>query len=105
MPDLPRFFHRNGDGLFHNLLADKEIALLLNHVTSGDAGAPHVVVTLDCCHSGGGTRDNEMLELAAEGIDVRNIDMEDVLDAVQQRNSSNRTDWNARWCPEKKCDR
>ncbi|MEO1261077.1 MAG: caspase family protein [Bacteroidota bacterium] len=46
-------------GSFSNLLADKELALLLNLVTSGEGGAPHIVVTLDCCHSGGSTRGGE----------------------------------------------
>lgn len=40
-----------------NLLADKELAVLLNEVASGDGGTPHMVITLDCCHSGGATRD------------------------------------------------
>ena len=34
-------------------LADKELALLLNEVA---ARQPHLVVVLDCCHSGSGTR-------------------------------------------------
>jgi hypothetical protein len=42
------------------ILADKEIAALLYKITNGNPkGAPHVIVTLDCCHSGGGTRDGE----------------------------------------------
>lgn len=46
-------------------LADKELAVLLNEVaTLDDMGrtkeSPHIVVTLDCCHSGTGTRDFEM---------------------------------------------
>jgi hypothetical protein len=35
-------------------LADKELSVLLDRVTSRRA---HAVVVLDCCHSGGGTRD------------------------------------------------
>lgn len=35
-------------------LADKEIAKLVNEVA---ANGPHVLVILDCCHSGSGTRD------------------------------------------------
>jgi pimeloyl-ACP methyl ester carboxylesterase len=34
-------------------LADKEIASLLAHVAKND---PHILVILDCCHSGSGTR-------------------------------------------------
>ncbi|MCB9052678.1 MAG: caspase family protein [Lewinellaceae bacterium] len=45
-------------------LADKELAVLLHEVatqdTSGEPKAsPHIVVSLDCCHSGSGTRDIE----------------------------------------------
>ena len=35
-------------------LADKELSVLLDDVA---ARGPHVLVVLDCCHSGGGTRD------------------------------------------------
>jgi hypothetical protein len=38
-------------------LADKELAVLLADVAARGA---HVVVILDCCHSGGGTRDAEV---------------------------------------------
>ncbi|WP_315789843.1 caspase family protein [Fischerella sp. JS2] len=38
-------------------LADKEIAYLLSQVAQKN---PHVVVILDCCHSGSGTRDIEV---------------------------------------------
>ncbi len=41
-----------------NNLADKELAVLLNELaTKNPAGPPHIVVSLDCCHSGSGTRD------------------------------------------------
>lgn len=48
------------DGQLH--LADKELAVLLHEVATQDAGgqpkgSPHIVVSLDCCHSGSGTRD------------------------------------------------
>ncbi|GJM35719.1 MAG: hypothetical protein DHS20C18_47200 [Saprospiraceae bacterium] len=63
-------------GVFQNLLADKELAVLLNEVASGDGGTPHIVVTLDCCHSGGGTREG-----ALQGIDdqvgIRTLILED----------------------------
>lgn len=39
-------------------LADKELAVLLNEVaTSNKKSPPHILVSLDCCHSGSGTRD------------------------------------------------
>lgn len=45
-------------------LADKELAVLLHEVATQDEagqpkGSPHLVVSLDCCHSGSGTRDFE----------------------------------------------
>jgi pimeloyl-ACP methyl ester carboxylesterase len=41
-----------------NHLADKELAVLLNELASKNpASPPHLVVSLDCCHSGSGTRD------------------------------------------------
>ena len=45
---------RRVDGKLIRALADKELALLLAEVTSR---GPHMAVVLDCCHSGGGTRD------------------------------------------------
>ncbi len=39
-----------------NDLADKELAVLISEL---DAISPHVVVVMDCCHAGGGTRDTE----------------------------------------------
>ncbi len=39
-------------------LADKELAVLLHELaTRHPDGPPHTVVSLDCCHSGSGTRD------------------------------------------------
>ena len=45
-------------------LADKELAVLLHKVAAYDTHgqakeSPHIVVSLDCCHSGSGTRDFE----------------------------------------------
>lgn len=38
-------------------LADKELAVLLNEVATKDKPSPpHIMVSLDCCHSGSGTR-------------------------------------------------
>lgn len=47
--------------LEHFLLADKELAILLHEVANDDtkAKAPHIIVSLDCCHSGSGTRNSE----------------------------------------------
>ncbi|GAA2479127.1 caspase family protein [Terrabacter carboxydivorans] len=42
-------------------LADKELAALLGTVTASGA---HTLVVLDCCHSGGGTRADEVVRLA-----------------------------------------
>ncbi|MEL6276409.1 MAG: caspase family protein, partial [Bacteroidota bacterium] len=56
-------------GQYSGMLADKELAILLDEITAGASGAPHVLVTLDCCHAGGGTRDEEIL--------VRSEDIED----------------------------
>ncbi len=53
-------FDSRPDGLH---LADKELAALLHEVEtqfpdgSEKASGPHLVVSLDCCHSGSGTRD------------------------------------------------
>ena len=46
--------NRRVGGKLRRALADKELSLLLAEVA---ANGPHVVVILDCCHSGGGTRD------------------------------------------------
>lgn len=62
----PEFWHLEPDRLDETLvcydsreeggwdLADKELAALIDEVSAGGA---HVVVILDCCHSGSGTRD------------------------------------------------
>ncbi len=43
------------------LLADKELGVLLHEVATANTsgGAPHMVVSLDCCHAGSGTRFEE----------------------------------------------
>lgn len=48
-------------------LADKELALLLYEVASRGA---HVVVVLDCCHSGSGTRAGEPSELTTRRLET-----------------------------------
>ena len=45
---------RQGGGPLVRPLADRELAVLIAEVA---ARGPHVVVLLDCCHSGNGTRD------------------------------------------------
>ena len=43
-------------------LADKELAVLLHEVATArsiEDQKPHIVVSLDCCHSGSGTRDTD----------------------------------------------
>ncbi|MEM8888271.1 MAG: caspase family protein [Bacteroidota bacterium] len=37
-------------------LADKEIAVLLSDLADEQGNVPHILVSLDCCHSGSGTR-------------------------------------------------
>lgn len=37
-------------------LADKELAILLYQIATNSKEPPHILVTLDCCHSGSGTR-------------------------------------------------
>ena len=58
----------DADGNYSNFLADKEIAILLDEVANGEGGTPHILVTLDCCHSGGGTRFDD-------GSKVRNVEL------------------------------
>jgi hypothetical protein len=48
-------------------LADKELAKLLHEVATSN---PHVVVVLDCCHSGSGTRDAAAADTAVRLADV-----------------------------------
>ena len=64
--------NQNGGGVdMRNLIADKELAILLSQVAGEDADeAPHMVITLDACHSGGGTR-GEIGEAAPEEMESR----------------------------------
>lgn len=50
-------------------LADKEIAVLLHSLANEKGEAPHILVSLDCCHSGSGTRFFEF------GMKSRNADV------------------------------
>src|ERR1700744_3724777 len=74
----PEFWHLEPDRLDETLvcydsrvdggydLADKELARLIGHLAKND---PHILIVLDCCHSGSGTR-----ELAdADGAKVRRL--------------------------------
>ncbi len=60
------------DGQLH--LADKELAVLLHEVATQDVNgnpkeSPHLVVSMDCCHSGSATRDMEE-EVKTRGLDI-----------------------------------
>ena len=64
--------NRRVNGRLRRALADKELAVLLADVAAGGA---HVAVILDCCHSGGATREGT----AARGWSpetVRDVDPE-----------------------------
>ena len=54
-------------------LADKELAVLFNEISLAN---PHMLVTLDCCHSGSGTRgaDEYTKRLSVDRGDKRTID-------------------------------
>ena len=62
----------------HFLLADKELAILLHEVANDDtkAKAPHMIVSLDCCHSGSGTRDSEweLTEITKRTVSLQRFD-------------------------------
>ncbi|OUL25446.1 peptidase C14, caspase catalytic subunit p20 [Nostoc sp. RF31YmG] len=58
------------DGIWD--LADKEIAKLIAEVSQNH---PHFVVVLDCCHSGGGTRDKNNVSLV-EYTGIRTVNTE-----------------------------
>ncbi len=56
-----------------NDFADKEMAVLLSELSAKN---PHIIVTLDCCHSGSGTRsaDEFVKRLSVDREDKRTID-------------------------------
>lgn len=60
---------------YHGFLADKELALLLEEVSSVDNNnerwRTHILVSLDCCHAGGGTRDRPIRNIAVEDEEPR----------------------------------
>lgn len=66
----------NGGNAGNIFLADKEVGLLVEKIhenvrSKGADHKPHIVVTLDCCHSGSGTRDFMEDQL----LKVRNVDL------------------------------
>lgn len=69
-------FHIAENGKIKNLLADKELAVLVNEVATKNGLPPHIVVTIDCCHSGGATRD---WDLNDPMTNVRQTKIEDVV--------------------------
>ncbi len=75
-------FMNEETGEIFNLLADKELAVLLHEVANGAGGTPHITVTLDCCHSGGATREGRPDEKLPEGAKTR---FEDVPGNAQHR--------------------
>jgi len=76
----PEFWHLEPDRLDETLvcydsrqdgrfdLADKELAKLIDEVA---ARGPHLVVVLDCCHSGSGTRGDDEAEVRRAPTDKR----------------------------------
>ena len=79
----PEFWHLEPDKLNETIvcydsrkdggwdLADKELAKLIDEVTSRD---PHTILILDCCHSGSGTRNlgEQKTKVRLAQIDRRN---------------------------------
>lgn len=61
----------------HYDLADKELALLLQEVATKNehdqlkSGTPHIVVIMDACHSGSGTRDGDIVGVRLAPTDMR----------------------------------
>ena len=90
-------------------LADKELALLLQEVTTQDehgrpkANAPHTVVILDACHSGSGTREADDTRIRLAQTDTRARPLSSYLvtpeaakalaDSDSARNGKDTADW------------
>lgn len=66
------------NGKLKKLLADKELAVLINEIAQGEGGTPHIVATIDCCHSGGGTRDKDLSDPMKK---VRKVVSKDLVNA------------------------
>ena len=58
------------DGVHGNMLADKELAVLLAEIAAGENGPPHIIATIDCCHSGGLTRDDSMNDIQTRAVEM-----------------------------------
>ncbi|MEO0337921.1 MAG: caspase family protein [Bacteroidota bacterium] len=62
--------HNPGGSQTGIFLADKELAALIEElhqrIPAIDDQKPHIIVTLDCCHAGTGTRDFNLTELARQ---------------------------------------
>lgn len=92
-PAPPEFWHLEPDRLNETIvcydsrrdgvydLADKEIAQLLAEVARKD---PHVLVILDCCHSGSGTRTLQDLGIRQTITDSRSRPIDDYLITTDQ---------------------
>ena len=93
----PEFWHLEPDRLNETLvchnsrspggwdLADKELAMLIDEAAAGGA---HVVVILDCCHSGSGTRNIDIQSTAVRRVptDLRERPLETFLVGVDEAN-------------------
>ena len=76
-------------------LADKELALLIHEVA---ARQPHVVVVLDCCHSGSGTRAAQWNDVVRRcQTDVRERPAEAFLAGVLGTSAGGRTRGDSGW--------
>ena len=54
-------------------LADKELGVLIHEVATARAKEdqePHIIISLDCCHSGSGTRDEAAVDIQTRQIDL-----------------------------------
>lgn len=65
------------DGTAANLLADKEIAQLLNQVATEEKGIPHILLTVDACHSGSISREGifSPVEQDEQQVTTRSLDL------------------------------
>jgi hypothetical protein len=80
-------------------LADKEIAKLIAEVSQNH---PHIVIVLDCCHSGGGTRNEKDNVQQLEYTGIRSVDTESkkrplssfILSDKEINSFFSKSDWN-----------
>lgn len=72
-------------------LADKELTVLLDEV---GRNKPHIVVILDCCHSGSGVRGEVRENVRRAPIDIRERDLSTMLFSASSREASAKgSDW------------